>query len=255
VVSYAALHLGDHNVNSGVRFFRGAEAFEELVSEFTEAFNRADFPKVIRLMDKHFGESYYSLKYLFKDEQRKILKQVLASTGEDIEKHYRDIAYEHTPLARFLKDIGAPAPTALKTAVEFVLNCDLRREFESQEADPARVRSLVEEAQAENVDLQRDVLGYAIKGNLDRCLERLVKAPDDLTSLARTADLAEVVRTMGIEVNLWKTQNFCFQMIRTVAPDRKARAGQGDTAASEWLVQFSKLIEQLGFNPNRSALH
>jgi alpha-amylase/alpha-mannosidase (GH57 family) len=254
VVSYAALHLGDHNVNSGVRFFRGAEAFEELVSEFTEAFNRADFPKVIRLMDKHFGESYYSLKYLFKDEQRKILKQVLASTGEDIEKHYRDIAYEHTPLARFLKDIGAPAPTALKTAVEFVLNCDLRREFESQEADPARVRSLVEEAQAENVDLQRDVLGYAIKGNLDRCLERLVKAPDDLTSLARTADLAEVVRTMGIEVNLWKTQNLCFQMIRTVAPGWKARAEEGDTTAAEWLAQFNKLSEQLGFNPNGTAL-
>ena len=62
VLSYAALHLGDHNVNGGVRFFRGEEAFQQLVTEFTEAFNRADFPQVIRLMDKHFGESYYSLQ-------------------------------------------------------------------------------------------------------------------------------------------------------------------------------------------------
>jgi len=249
-VSYAALHLGDHNVNSGVRLFRGDEAFQQMVAEFTEAFNRADFPKVIRLMDKHFGESYYSLKYLFRDEQRKILKQVLASTGEDIEKHYRDIAEEHTPLARYLKDINAPAPAALKTAVDYVLNCDLRRQFESDDADPERVRTLFEEAQAENVELQREMLGYAIKGNLDQCLERLVTSPDDVAWLARVADLAEVVRAMGIEVNLWKTQNLCFQMLKTVAVPRKASAAKGDAAAAEWVKHFNKLSEQLGFRVN-----
>jgi alpha-amylase/alpha-mannosidase (GH57 family) len=250
VLSYAALHLGDHNVNSGVRFFRGDEAFQQLVNEFTEAFNRADFPQVIRLMDRHFGESNYSLKNLFRDEQRKVLHQVLASTGQDIESHYRQIADQHTPLARFLKDIGAPLPIALKTAVDFVLLCDLRRQFEAEDADPARVRTLVEQAQAASVEFQSDVLGYAIKGNLDGRLERLVRSPDDVPWLARTADLAEVVRSMGIEVNLWKTQNLCFQMQKAVAPERKAKAEQGDAAAADWLRHFQKLSEQLGFKVN-----
>ena len=98
VLSYAALHLGDHNVNCGVRYFRGEEAFQELVGEFKEAFSRADFPQLIRLMDRHFGESYYSLKILFRDEQRKILQQVLVSTGQDIESHYRQISDQYTPL-------------------------------------------------------------------------------------------------------------------------------------------------------------
>jgi hypothetical protein len=30
VLTYAALHLGDHNVNGGVREFRGDEAFQQL---------------------------------------------------------------------------------------------------------------------------------------------------------------------------------------------------------------------------------
>ncbi|MGE3312187.1 MAG: DUF3536 domain-containing protein, partial [Limisphaerales bacterium] len=80
--SYAALHLGDHNVNGGVRYFRGEEAYQELVGEMTEAFNRAEFPQVIRLMDKHFGESFYSLKNLVRDEQRKVLSQVLSATDQ-----------------------------------------------------------------------------------------------------------------------------------------------------------------------------
>jgi hypothetical protein len=247
VLSYAALHLGDHNVNAGVRFFRGEEAYQELVAEFTESFDRADFPQVIRLMDKHFGESYYSLKNLFRDEQRRALQQVLASTGQDIESHYRQIADQHTPLARFLKGIGAPLPIALKTAVDFVLNCDLRHEFENEDTDPARVRMLVEQAQAGNIELRHDALSYVIKGNLDRRMQRLIASPDDLPWLARTADLAEVVHAMGLEVNLWKTQNTCFQMLKTIAPEHVAKAGQGDAAAGEWVQQFNRLSEQLGF--------
>jgi alpha-amylase/alpha-mannosidase (GH57 family) len=250
VISYAALHLGDHNVNSGVRHFRGEEAFQTLVNEFTETFNRADFPQVIRLMDKHFGESYYSLKNLFRDEQRKVLQQVLVATGQDIEGHYRQLADQHTPLMRFLKDIGAPLPLALRTAVDFVLNCDLRRQFETEDTDPARVRGLVEQIQTGSVELQRDALAYAIKANLDRRLERLVSSPDDAPRLARTADLAEVVNSLGLEVNLWKTQNLCFQMIKSVAPERRVKAEQGDGAAAEWLRHFHKLAEQLGFKAN-----
>jgi hypothetical protein len=187
------------------------------------------------------------MKNLFRDEQRRALQQVLASTGQDIESHFRQIADLHTPLARFLKDIGAPLPTALKTAVDFVLNCDLRREFESEDADPGRIRTLVEQAQAGNVELRQDALSYVIKGNLDRRLEKLVRSPGDVAWLARTADLAEVVHSMGIEVNLWKTQNLCFQMLKSVLPDRKVQAEQGDAAAAEWLQYFNRLTEQLGF--------
>lgn len=250
VLSYAALHLGDHNVNCGVRYFRGEEAFQELVGEFKEAFGRADFPQLIRLMDRHFGESYYSLKNLFRDEQRKILKQVLATTGLDIESHYRQIADQYTPLTRFLKDINAPMPVALKTAVDFVLNCELRRKFDSAEPNLDRLRALVEQARSGNVELHQETLGYAIARHLDLRLVALVANPDDLAALASTADLAGIVRSMAIEVNLWKTQNLYFQMRRTVAGEHKARADAGDPAAQEWLQHFNRLGEHLDFRMN-----
>jgi alpha-amylase/alpha-mannosidase (GH57 family) len=250
LLSYAAMHLGDHNVNAGVRYFQGEDAYQTLLAEISEAFKKADFPEVIRLMDRHFGESHYSLKSLFRDEQRKLLGQILASTGQDLESRYRQITDQYIPLMRFLKDIGAPPPAALKNAADYILNAELRRQFESDDADPARVRTLIEDAQADNVELHRDALGYAIKAHLDRGMERLAAAPDEVALLSRLAEMAEIARTIDIEVNLWKTQNLYFKMLHSVAAGRRQQAAQGDTAANEWLQPFIKLGEQLGFKVN-----
>ena len=250
VLSYAAMHLGDHNVNGGVRFFRGAEAFQELVNEFSAAFSRADFAQVIRLMDRHFGESNYSLKSLFRDEQRRILRQILASTREDLESRYRQITDQYMPLVRFLKDISAPLPSALQTAAVFILNTELRRQFESETPDLPRIRALLEEVQTDRVELHLDELGYAIKAHMDRQLERLTAAPDDVVVLVRTADIAEIVRAMNLEVNLWKTQNLFFKLLKGVAPGRRKLAAGGEAEAKDWLHHFEKLGDQLGFKVN-----
>jgi hypothetical protein len=36
-------------------------------------------------------------------------------------------------------------------------------------------------------------------------------------------------------------------MLKTIAPEHVAKAGQGDAAAGEWVQQFNRLSEQLGF--------
>ena len=78
-ISFAVLHLGDHNLNGGVKKLMEDESFSAMNTEIKEAFDKGDIPEVIRLMDKHFGTNNYSLWHLFKDEQRKVLNQVLRS--------------------------------------------------------------------------------------------------------------------------------------------------------------------------------
>ncbi|HZI33609.1 MAG TPA: DUF3536 domain-containing protein, partial [Candidatus Binatia bacterium] len=226
------------------------EDYQTLLTEISEAFQRADFPQVIRMMDRHFGESYYSLKSLFRDEQRKILQQILASTGQDLESRYRQITDQYTPLMRFLKDIGAPLPSALQTAANFILNAELRRQFEGEQPDTARIQTLLQEAQTDNVDIQREELAFAIKAHLDGRLNHLTKTPDDIAFLASTAEVAATVRSTDIEVNLWKPQNLYFRLLKGVAPRYQEQAGKGDETAREWLQHFVKLGDHLGFRVN-----
>src|SRR5205085_3205825 len=78
--TYGVLHLGDHNVNAGVREFRGEQAYSEAADEIAATFNRADIAESLRFLDKHFGGADYTLKSLFRDEQRRIVSQILNST-------------------------------------------------------------------------------------------------------------------------------------------------------------------------------
>ena len=247
VVTYGALHLGDHNLNCGVRFYQGEEAYQVLINEMRGAFERGDFPTIIRFMDRYFGESTYSLKNLFRDEQRKILNQILASTRDDVHNTYRLITDRYTPLLRFLADIRAPAPKALEMAMEFVLNSELRRQFESDAMNTERVMALLAESERDTIPLDGATLAYALKRHLDHLADQFANAPEDLTLLQRFEAAASLVRVVPFEVNLWKPQNTYHNMVRTVQAAMLKRIAEGDESAPVWLQHFALLGDQLGF--------
>src|SRR5207248_6368401 len=128
-VEYGVLHLGDHNINGGVRDFTSDEDYAALLKSVSRAFETADLPAVIRLLDLHFPGSAYSVKSLFRDEQRKIVDLVLQSTIAEAEAAYRGVYERHAPLMRFLADLDNAMPMPLLLAATFVLNTDLRRAF------------------------------------------------------------------------------------------------------------------------------
>ena len=55
VLSYAILYMGEHNLIGGVRKFDSNDASEAMAREVKAAYEGADFPEVIRLIDRHFG--------------------------------------------------------------------------------------------------------------------------------------------------------------------------------------------------------
>ena len=77
-----------------------------------------------------------------------MLNQILATTREEIHNTYRLLTDRYAPLTHFLNDIHAPPLDPLAPALEFVLNAELRKQFENGPPDAERVKSLLAEAQA-----------------------------------------------------------------------------------------------------------
>ncbi|MCJ7791445.1 MAG: DUF3536 domain-containing protein, partial [Dehalococcoidia bacterium] len=244
-LSFGILHFGDHNVNAGVREYQGEEAYRKMVEEVTQTFSRADFPEVIRVLDKHFGASTYSLKSLFRDEQRKVLDQILESCLSEIEAAYRQLYEHHYPPMRFLSDLGNPVPKAFYSAAEFILNTDLRQAFSGDTLNVERIKSLLDEAGAWNIDLDTEGLGYLLQQTLGKIMANFASSPGDTALLKALLDAVVLASSMPFTMDLWKVQNLYYEMLQTTYPEFQKRAQQGDETAKGWLTQFVSLGQKL----------
>jgi alpha-amylase/alpha-mannosidase (GH57 family) len=239
---YGVLHFGDHNLNAGVRPYETEESYQELLAQAGGAFDHGDLADVIRLLDRHFEHVPYSLKSLFRDDQRRVLDLILASTLDEVEDEFRDVFEQHAPLMRFLRSLGNPLPKAFAAAAEFVLNVDLRRSVE----DPERMRELLAECAALQVGLETKGLSYALERALETQVERLLHHPESPELLRQMDSTVALARTPPFKVDLRLAQNGCYELGRTVYPVRKEQAGEGDAEAAEWVELFRALSGGLG---------
>jgi hypothetical protein len=244
LVTFAVLHFGNHNLTGGIRSFAGEDEFRALRDELLRAFSTADIAAVVRLL-ANFPEYTFSLKSLFGDRQRAILYHVLESSLADAERAYRRLYEDNASLMRFLIAEDLPLPAAFRMAAEFVLNQDLRAVLTSEEVELDRARSLLEEADAIEVDLDREGLSYAVERALERVANLFLEHPRDMQRLENWSELASLTASLPFDVNLWKSQNVFYDLLRTVYPAVLERSRAGDETAERWIQLFTALGQQL----------
>ena len=245
--SFAVLSLGDHNLIGGVRYFQGEEGYGAMTWEVNEAFAQAEFLEIIRLIDHHFGESTYSLRSLFRDEQRKILDQIMELAIEEVRSDFGRIYAQHVPLMHFLNELRVPLPWAFGAAAGAVLNLNLRRAFQEPELDLETIQTIHKEAHSLQVELQGTGLEFFLRKALERLAERFRQDPSDLGPCQQLATVLMLVKDLPFEVNLWKIQNTYYGMLNSVYPQWRQRLEQGDEAARAWVELFVSLWEKLSF--------
>ena len=134
-VTFGAVHLGDHYVTGGVREFVDEQTYKGSAERITKAFESGDFTDLIRAIDAAFGSGSYSLKLLFRDEQRKILQIILNSALDEAESSYRQLYDSRAPLMRFVAAHGMPLIRHFQAAAEVTLNAELRRAIEVENVE------------------------------------------------------------------------------------------------------------------------
>jgi len=242
---FSVLYFGDHNLGCGIREYMDAESYQRLRQEIFKSFEKADFPQVLRIQDQYFESAHYSLKSLFRDEQRKVLDRILEATETDALSVYRHLFEHHIPLMRFLKDSHSPQPKALAAAGELVLNSDLRREFAGDHLDFEAIQALLQEAELAGIPLDADTLEYTLRNNLEQMTLNFLARPDQHDLLAQMLSGLGLVYALPFDVNLRKVQNLHYSLTQRIYPEFKRRAQQGDDAAALWVTGFEDLSAKL----------
>ena len=243
-VTFGAVHLGDHYVTGGVREFKDEPAYKEMVEKITKAFESGDFTDLVRAIDVAFGSVSYSLKLLFRDEQRKILRIILNSALEEAEASYRQLYDSRAPLMRFIAAHGIPLIRHFQAAAEVTLNAELRRAIEAENLNVDLVRALMEEAKAVHVNLDAATLEYALRGKLEKMAEEWESQPCNAEKLTSLESAVKLARSVPFEVRLWDIQNLYHSVLLHSANGNKPHAPGCD--GPEWTQTFRSLGDQLG---------
>jgi hypothetical protein len=254
VFAFGALHMGDHMMNAGVRAYAGEEQYNNLKTELEDSFKHADFAEVLRVLDRHFDESTYSLRSIFHDDRRIILDAITKSTLSEAEAVYRQLFETHAPMMRFVADLRVPLPRAFQMAAEFALNGSLRRAFENADnMDFSRISSLFGEARSANVALDGPTLGFALQNTIKRLSERLLEDPDDVDLIKTLEAAAALTKNLPFEVRVWSAQNKYYEMLQKVFPEQLEKSLTGDATAKKWVEHFAALGQNLSIKVEQPA--
>jgi hypothetical protein len=198
-------------------------------------------------MDRHFGHSAYSLSSLFKDEQRRILDDILASTREDLENRFRLITERYEPLMKFLQSTGVPLPSALRSASDFVLHADLWKQVHAPALDFEQLGNILREAQTRQDRVLDNDIRYAFMNRMEQMIRELPQHPEDVERVRSLTHMSELAMPLSLGLNVWRVQNSYWEMLQKQVPEIRSHAEQGDEKAAEWVNEFAALGERLGF--------
>ena len=239
MLNFAVVHFGDHNLHGGVSLFVNDDAYREMVKQIRDAFARSDVPDTIHLIDKSFGGQTYSLKNLFRDEQRSVLKEILKPVMRGIESAYRQLYDHQAALVRFMHDCNIPIPPPVKITSELALNGMLRRALEAPELQLELIQSLLEDLRTADGTLDEATLEMTLRRKIEHAGREFFNDPLQFESLTRLRKEVAAAKTLPLPLVLWSLQNLCFEVLQKLYPEMLER---GEV---QWTSEFEKLAELL----------
>ena len=245
---FGALHFGDHNVTGGVAADPGPVKFAELQKLLSNSFDRADLPDLIRSIDKVFGSNTYTLQSLFRDEQRRVLKEVLESTVEESEGAFRRLYQQHAPLMRFLGTLKIPLPMVFQSTAGTALNGMLRRALSEKGGpivDVERMKSILEEARSSGVVLDTTAHEYALRRRIEREADEFLKSPKSIYRIEALIASCSLQEFVPFHVYMSPAQTRGYQVMKGHYGKMLKRSQSGEAVAVQWVTRFEELAKLL----------
>ncbi len=239
-LAFAVLYMGDHNIIGGVLENFENEYFEEIKGRVKKSFQKSNISETFHVIDENFGENNYSLWHLFRDEQRKVLKQILEPKIKETEKILHERYQDFYPTIRAIREIQYPMPKIIKRIGDFVLNLDLRNLLRREDLDLGELQELVVEIKIGSFEVDKTMIGYEATRKVNELMDKLSQNPEDTYILKKVENILEILLDLDLDLNFWKAQNAYFSVGKAIYHKMKDRADQ-DKDAERWIETFDKL--------------
>lgn len=241
------LHLGDHSVHAGILGRESETGFPTERELFVGAFGAGDIPEVVRLIDRFCGENTYSFKDLFRDRQRTLLTRIMEPTVRSLEEVFLQAYRDQYAVMLAMHEMQVPMPAVFSTISRFVANKRLKRLLADETPDLEAMTALVEEIGRFGPPLDEVSISFAAGRRISALMESIVEDPASVERTRLLTRLLRLLRSVPVQLDLWKAQNLYFSMCGAFRPADAAGWNR------EWLQAFDELGTELAVRCERPA--
>lgn len=244
--TFAALYLGQQHIIGSVSSRMDDAQFRKMFDTLRQTFLNDSLASLLTQMEEFFGSRKFSLRSLFKDEQRKVLDQILQTDLELAEDSYQKIFDRNYNLLTVLKNEKIPLPALMEKNIELVINTRLRKYLENNVRSLVPLQSLLREVSKWKMPLQDEELRFDASRHLQFFMQVLKASPTDEELLRNLIAKLDHFEEMGLTLDLYKVQNIYFKAAGKLL-DQLARQEENEER-KKLLPLFGTLGDRININ-------
>ena len=156
------LQFSSGDFHCSIKEFSDSSRYQSLQKELVKTYVQYPLTEIIRMIDENFGKEYYTLKDVFMERRRKILRDSLHDKLEKFSLLYRQVYEEGRSSIYNLRSLGLKVPNEFKIAAQYILNQEFNNIIKPYEEyiDEDTIQSAVDildEAEMLGVELDKSL--------------------------------------------------------------------------------------------------
>jgi hypothetical protein len=241
---FAVIYLGQNHLIGNSSNEMEAEKFQSMKNELMEAFNNSMIADVIGIMQTYFGAEKFSLWSLFKDEQRKVIQQIVKKDINQAEQSYKKIYNRNYDIMNVMKNAGIPVPQLFLNNLEMVINLEMKDFFRQEKSFTSKLEKLSNDAKKWEIKLDKEEIGFVASQKLLQVIEELRTKAFDLRYIASINRVLKVLENLEIKPDVWKSQNGFFYVSKKLI-EALEKSELSSQQKSDYLKQLYMLGDYL----------
>ncbi|HVV69104.1 MAG TPA: DUF3536 domain-containing protein [Gammaproteobacteria bacterium] len=237
---YALIHYGDQNLLCGVRTFQDEAAYHGMEQELLNVFSQGEFLEITKLLEKYFGSSLYTLKNMFRDEQRIVINEILKLPLSEAESMYRFFYDNHASIMSYVNNLSIPLPLTLHKTIEYVINSNLKQAIHEDILNLERIEQLFALAEKFHTEFYHTEIEFLLQQQMVTVFKNFQSNPFNEELLKKLINLLEILNKINLIINPWQVQNIMYHLSMEDRIRNQADEGYKNL--------FRQLLQQLKMN-------
>jgi alpha-amylase/alpha-mannosidase (GH57 family) len=247
--SFAVLYLGQLNIIGNISLNMEQNLFDEMYERTSKAFKEVNLADVIGALQEYFGPEKFTIWQLFKEEKQRIINKITEKNLLSVEASFRKIYENNYQLMSGLLVSNVAIPEAFKSAVQYVLNIDLKNFFIGDSLAINELKRILNEFQKWTIGFSDEgAFKLAASERINFELKTIDNGGMTFSKLQSLNEVLNILNHMKVKPNVWKSQTLYFDLLKQF--DSRQRPYPNP----EWKKEFLKLGDLLNVKTEQAVL-